>query len=145
MGVDPSGAMILGQLFYLFLSSWWCSLAIIASIHCISGISPMMQHPVQSYNDLSPNTYKSAMWLNPNLSLNGVKTPSSPLQMCPFRFPFRTEADTSAAASCTTIGPWSRLRTAAPSWTRNAVTPEWLLCLFLFWISVGPWTETDSR
>ena len=57
-GVDGGANQVptyLGQLLHLY-SPWWSSLAIITSSHCISGVCPMMQHPVQPYKGLSPST-----------------------------------------------------------------------------------------
>ena len=53
-GVDGGANQVptyLGQLLHLY-SPWWSSLAIITSSHCISGVCPMMQHPVQPYKGL---------------------------------------------------------------------------------------------
>ena len=57
-GVDGGANQVptyLGQSLHLY-SPWWSSLAIITSSHCISGVCPMMQHPVQPYKGLSPRT-----------------------------------------------------------------------------------------
>ena len=76
-GVDGGANQVptyLGQSLHLY-SPWWSSLAIITSSHCISGVCPMMQHPVQPYKGLSP----VQQWQKPEYPVE------KPLQRNPLR------------------------------------------------------------